>query len=180
MSKNVLVIGTSPRLQGNTNILAQAFAEGAREAGHTVEFIPLAGKRIGFCVGCWGCLKTKSCVVNHDEAEEVVQKMRDADVIAFATPIYYYEMSGQMKTLLDRTNCLYTADYHFRDIYLLTAAEATSDDTPEHAIGGLQGWLKVFNKASLKGNVFAGGTTDDGTVRGHKEIEQAREMGRQV
>jgi len=177
MGKKVLIIGTSPRIHGNTNILAQAFEGGAKEAGNDVEFIPLAGKKIGFCVGCWGCLKTKSCVVNHDAAEEVVQKMKNADVIAFATPIYYYEMSGQMKTLLDRTNCLYTADYKFRDIYLLTAAEATNPDTPEHAIGGLKGWLKVFNKASLKGTIFAGGTTKDGTIKGHPEIEQARKMG---
>lgn len=180
MVKKVLVIGTSPRLNGNTNILARAFADGAKEAGNDVEFLPLAGKRIGFCVGCWGCLKTKSCVVNHDETEEVVQKMRDADVIAFATPIYYYEMSGQMKTLLDRTNCLYTADYRFRGIYLLTAAEATSPDTPEQTIGRLKGWLKVFSKAAFKGMVFAGGTTADGTIKGHPEIDKAREMGQTV
>jgi multimeric flavodoxin WrbA len=101
-------------------------------------------------------------------------------VVAFATPIYHYEMSGQMKTLLDRTNCLYTADYSFRDVYLLTAAEATAPDTPEHAIGGLRGWLKVFKKAQLKGTVFAGGTTDDGTVRGRPEVEEARQLGRGV
>lgn len=96
------------------NILAQSFAKGAEEAGNEVEFVPMAGKQIGFCIGCWDCLKTKTCVVNHDDAEEVVQKIRRADVVVFATPIYYYEMSGQMKTLLDRTNCLYTADYDFR------------------------------------------------------------------
>ncbi|MGN1383597.1 MAG: flavodoxin family protein, partial [Eubacterium sp.] len=153
---------------------------GAEEAGHDVEFIPMAGKTIGFCVGCWGCLKNKACVVNHDDAEKVVQKIRTADVVVFATPIYYYEMSGQMKTLLDRTNCLYTADYNFREVYLLTTAEAVSPDTPEHAIGGLQGWLKVFRKAELKGTLFAGGTTGAGTIEGHPELEQAREMGRRA
>lgn len=180
MGKHVLVIGTSPRLHGNSNILAQSFVKGAEAAGNTVEFIPLAGKKIGFCIGCWGCLRTKGCVVNHDEAEEVVQKIRTADVVVFATPIYYYEMSGQMKTLLDRTNCLYTADYKFREVYLLTAAEATSPDTPEHAIGGLQGWLKVFHQAKLKGTVFAGGTTSDGTIAGHPELAKAEAMGMAV
>lgn len=180
MGKKVLIIGTSPRLHGNSNLLAQAFARGAEEAGNQVEFIPLAGKKIGFCVGCWGCLKTKSCVVNHDDAEIVVQKIRRAQVVVFATPIYYYEMSGQMKTLLDRTNCLYTADYDFRDVYLLTTAEATAPDTPEHAIGGLKGWLKVFYRAQLKGTIFAGGTTTDGTIAGHKELAQAEAMGKRV
>lgn len=180
MKKKVLIIGTSPRLHGNTNILAKSFAKGAEAAGHDVEFIPLAGKHIGFCVGCWGCLESKTCVVNHDDAEEAVQKIRTADVVVFATPIYYYEMSGQMKTLLDRTNCLYKADYDFRDVYLLTAAEDTAPDTPEHAIGGLKGWLKVFNQASLKGTVFAGGTMEDGTIAGHPELEEAEAMGRKV
>jgi multimeric flavodoxin WrbA len=179
MGKKVLVIGTSPRLHGNSNILAQAFAEGAEASGNDVEFIPLAGKKIGFCVGCWACLKTQRCVF-HDDADIVVQKMKNADVVVFATPIYYYEMSGQMKTLLDRTNCLYTADYKFRQIYLLTSAEATAPETPEHAVGGLKGWLKVFRKAHLAGTVFAGGTTEDGTIKGHPEIEEAKRMGTEV
>ena len=89
MGKNVLIIGTSPRIHGNSNALAEAFAKGAAEAGNRVEFIPLAGKKIGFCVGCWGCLRTKSCVVNHDDVETVVQKIRTPDVVVVATPIYY-------------------------------------------------------------------------------------------
>ena len=75
---------------------------------------------------------------------------------------------------------LYKADYDFRDVYLLTAAEDTAPDTPEHAIGGLKGWLKVFNQASLKGTVFAGGTMEDGTIAGHPELEEAEAMGRKV
>lgn len=180
MAKKVLIIGTSPRLHGNSNILARSFAKGAEEAGSEVEFVTMAGKRIGFCIGCWGCLKTKTCVVNHDDAEEVVQKIRRADVVVFATPIYYYEMSGQMKTLLDRTNCLYTADYDFRDVYLLTTAESGERDTPQHAIGGVEGWLNVFNKAKLRGVIFAGRTTTDGSIRGHQELAEAEAMGRAV
>lgn len=176
MSKKVLIIGTSPRIHGNSNILAKAFADGAEESGNDVEFIPLAGKTIGFCVGCWGCTQTHRCVF-HDDADMVVQKMKDADVVVFATPIYYYEMSGQMKVLLDRTNALYTADYKFRDIYLLTTAEATSPDTPQQAVNGLKAWMKVFHKAHLAGALFAGGTFEDGTIKGHPEIEEAKRMG---
>lgn len=177
--KKVLIIETSPRIHGNSNLLAESFAQGAREAGHEVEIESLAGKKISFCRGCWGCLKTHRCVI-HDDADIIVQKMKDADVLVFATPIYYYEMSGQMKTLLDRSNCLYTADYRFRDIYLLTTAEATQVDTPQNAENGLMGWIKVFSKAHLSGHIFAGGTTDDGTIKGHPELLQAAEMGRNV
>ena len=53
--------------------------------------------------------------------------MNEADVIAFATPIYYYEMSGQLKTMLDRSNPLFGTDYRFRDIYLFTSAADGSE-----------------------------------------------------
>lgn len=65
-----------------------------------------------------------------DDAVEIAEKMGVAEVIAFATPIYYYEMSGQMKTLLDRANALFASDYAFRDIYLLTAAAEEDDQVP--------------------------------------------------
>ena len=82
--------------------------------------------------------------------------MRTADVIAFATPIYYYEMSGQMKTLLDRANSLFSSKYAFQDIYLLTAAAENEETAADGAINGLQGWIDCFEKAHLSGTVFAG------------------------
>ena len=106
--------------------------------------------------------------------------MKDVDVLVFATPIYYYEMSGQMKVLLDRTNCLYTANYHFKDIYLLTTAEATDPSTPNNAVNGLKGWLRVFSKAKLVGHVFAGGTTTDGNIANHPQLEIAYQMGKNI
>lgn len=81
--------------------------------------------------------------------------MHDADVIAFATPIYYYEMSGQMKTLLDRANWLYSSDYRFTDIYLMTAAAEDDDFVPDRAESGLTGWIDCFVRARLAGSVFA-------------------------
>ena len=80
---------------------------GARETGHKVEKVSLKDKTIGFCKGCLACQKTGNCVIQ-DDAGEIVEKMLHADVLVFATPVYYYEMSGQMKTLLDRANPLYT------------------------------------------------------------------------
>lgn len=121
MKKNILILSTSPRKGGNSDTLADAFTRGARDAGHDAEKISLAGKSIGFCRGCLACQKTKRCVLQ-DDANAIVDKMLRADVLVFATPIYFYEMSGQMKTLLDRSNPLFPADYAFRDIYLLATA----------------------------------------------------------
>ena len=111
-----MIITSSLRPGSNSDALADAFARGAREAGHTVETISLKGKEIRFCKGCLICQKTQRCVIA-DDVPAIVSKMHDADVIAFATPIYYYEMSGQLKTLLDRANPLYTTDYQHIKIY---------------------------------------------------------------
>ena len=89
MGKNILIISASRREGSNSEALADAFAEGARSAGHDVRKISLRGKNIGFCNGCFACLKTGRCVIA-DDAPEITAAMHDADVIAFATPIYYY------------------------------------------------------------------------------------------
>ena len=106
--------------------------------------------------------------------------MHDADAIVFATPIYYYEMCGQMKTLLDRANALYGSDYRFRDIYLLTAAAEDEPEVPQRAISGLGGWIDCFERAHLHGTVFAGGVCNGGDVAGHHALREAYEMGKSI
>lgn len=90
MSKKVLIISTSLRQRSNSDALAEAFAVGAREAGHQVEKISLTGRNIGFCQGCLACLKTGRCVLK-DDAPAITEKIHDADVLVFSTPIYYYD-----------------------------------------------------------------------------------------
>ena len=105
MNKKVLIISSSPRKGGNSETLAAAFAKGAREAGHQVETVYLREKQVGFCKGCLACLKLGHCVIQ-DDAVDIAAKMHDADVLVFATPVYYYCVSGQLKTMLDRaTRC---------------------------------------------------------------------------
>ena len=177
--KNVLIISTSPRNGGNSESLALEFARGAQEAGNKVETVFFREKNIGFCKGCLACTKTNRCVIK-DDAAELVEKMLAADVIAFATPIYYYEMSGQMKTLLDRGNPMYSADYAFRDIYLLSTAAEDEEDVPKRAVNGLEGWIECFPKAHLAGTVFAGGVNAIGDIKGHSAMNEAYQMGKAI
>ena len=179
MRKKVLVISASPRKGGNSDTLADAFVQGAREAGHEVEKVGLHDKTIGFCRGCLTCVKTQRCPIG-DDAAAIVPKMGTADVIAFATPIYYYGMCGQLKTLLDRANPLYSADYRFRDVCLLAAAAEEDGHTVDGAVTGISGWIGCFEKARLAGTVFAGGVTDVGDIQGHPALQQARELGRNL
>lgn len=179
MSKNILIISTSPRNGGNSDTLADRFAKGTCDAGNNVEKINLSDKTISFCKGCLACQKTGRCVI-HDDADVIAQKMLTADVLVFATPIYYYEMCGQMKTMLDRANPLFVSDYAFRDIYLLSAAAEDGDHVTDGAVKGLSGWIACFEKARLAGTVFAGGVALKGDIQNHPALEQAYEMGRKA
>lgn len=182
MKKNVVVISTSLRKGGNSDHLADEFIKGAMDGGHTVQKITLYDKTIHFCTGCLVCQNNKkgSCVIQ-DDADTIIQKMAQADVIAFATPIYFYEMSGQMKTILDRTNPLFPISYNFRDIYLLTSAADGEKGAMEGAIKGLQGWIDCFEKVTLKGVVY--GTASDimNAIMAHPDtLQAAYEMGKHV
>lgn len=177
--KNVLIILSSLRNGSNSEALAGEFARGAADAGNKVELISLRDKDIRFCRGCLACQNTQKCVIA-DDAQAIVAAMHDADVIAFASPIYYYEMSGQLKTLLDRANPLYPSDYRFRDIYMLTSAAEDEPTTPERAVSGLTGWIDCFEKARLAGTVFAGGVNDPGEVKGHPALAEAYTAGKNI
>lgn len=179
MSKKVLVISSSLRKNGNSETLAKEFARGAQDAGNEVEFISLADKKIGFCIGCLSCQKTQRCVI-HDDATSIAQEMDAADVICFATPIYYYEMCGQLKTMLDRSNPLYSSDYAFRDIYMLTTAAEDDKSAPDRAVSGLEGWIACFEKSHLAGTVFAGGVNDKEEIAGHPALAEAYQMGKSI
>ena len=90
-------------------------------------------------------------------------------------------MSGQMKTMLDRSNPLFTTDYSFRDIYFISTAAEDSDETPARAVSGLQGWIDCYENARLAGTVFGGGANDRGEIRNSPDkLKEAYNMGKAV
>lgn len=177
--KKVLVIKSSLRLGSNSDILADAFADGARDSGNDVTVVSLKDKSIGFCRGCMACQKIGHCVFTDDSAE-ITQKIHDNDVIVFATPIYYYTVAGQLKTLIDRGNWLYTSDYHFKDVYLLATAADKDDETSDGAKKDIQGWVDCFERAAFKGTIFAGGVDDAGSIQGRNVLIDAYNLGRDI
>ena len=128
--KRVVIISTSLRVRSNSDLLAEQFMKGAESAGHQVEKVELLGKQIAFCRGCFACAKLGRCIID-DDVNGIMEKVMKADVIVWATPIYYYEMSGQIKTLIDRMNAMYDRDYRFREVYLLTTAAEDEDSVPQ-------------------------------------------------
>ena len=179
MSKKVLILSSSPRKGGNSEALASIFAKGAQEAGNQVETVYLRENQYGFCKGCLACQKLGHCVIK-DDAVEIAVKMHDADVLVFATPVYYYSVSGQLKTMLDRANPLFGTDYAFTKGYLLATA---AEDGPETVAGSekaVQGWVDCFDRCELAGTVFAGGVTNVGEIAGHPSLEKAYQSGKEV
>lgn len=177
--KNIVVISTSLHAGSNSEILADKFVEGAIAAGHHVEKISLKGKSIGFCKGCLACQKLGKCVID-DDANTIMQQVLNADVVCWATPIYYYEMSGQMKTLIDRMNAMYSLDYKFRDIYMLTTAAEDEPEVPKRAEAGLTGWIDCYPKCRLAGTLFCGGVNDGKDIEGNAKLQEAYDMGKTV
>lgn len=178
--KKVLIISTSLRRNSNSDYIAREFERGAKDACNEVEYVSLIGKKIDFCIGCLSCQLTQECVIK-DDANEIAEKVKNADVVVYATPVYYYEMSGQMKTLIDRMNCLFPSDYKFRDVYLLAASAEDEESAMDGAVKGVQGWVDCFEKATLAGVIRGTGLTETGEAKKDEEIlKKAYEMGKSV
>ena len=92
--KKVLIIAGSPRKDGNSDLLARQFAKGAEESGNEVEIIYLRDKQLNYCKGCLVCLKKGECF-QKDDANSLLPKMMEADVVCFSCPVYYYSVCGQ-------------------------------------------------------------------------------------
>ncbi len=180
MSKKVVILSTSIRPNSNSDILAKEFARGAKENGNEVETVSLVGKELQFCRGCLVCQKTGKCIIK-DDANEIAEKVKNADVVVFATPVYYYAMSGQMKTLIDRMNCLFSSNYHFRDVYLIASAADTDKSALDGTIKEVEGWIACFSKVEFKDTIYGVGLGDPGEAKNYSKIlKQAYEMGKTV
>ena len=177
--KKVIVISTSLRKGSNSDMLADKFIEGAIAGGHDVEKISLVGKEMKFCIGCLTCGTTHKCCIK-DDVPAIMEKVLGADVVVWATPIYYYEMSGQMKTLIDRMNPMYSQDYKFREVYMLSTAAEDEEWVPKRAEAALTGWIDCYPKCELKGTLFCGGVDAPRTIEGNAKLQEAYEMGKTV
>jgi multimeric flavodoxin WrbA len=179
MSKKILVISASPRRGGNSDTLCGEFIRGAQEVGNAAEKVFLRDKKIGYCTGCGVCNSTHKCVQN-DDMEEILDKMVKADVIVMATPVYFYTMDAQMKTLIDRTVPRYT-EIADKDFYFIVAAADTDQAAMERAISGFRGFTEdCLPNSHEKGIIYGTGAWQVGEIKSSPAIQQAYEMGKQV
>lgn len=178
--KKVLIIRTSARKGGNSDLMADAFEKGASESGHEVTNLHISDYEIGICKGCYYCEKAGECF-QKDYMEKLLHFIQESDVIVFATPIYFYSMSGQMKVLLDRTMPLYFKCNEPQDIYLLASCESTQKSALDGAIKGIRGWISCFQGKKLAGVAYGLGVAKLGAIAKKKEVlEETYQLGKRV
>ena len=178
MCKKVLVLSSSPRKGGNSDTLCDQFIKGAQESGNDVEKIYLRNKRINYCTGCGTCNLQKPCP-QKDDAAEVIDKMVKADVIVLATPVYFYTMSAQMKTLIDRSCARYT-EISNKDFYFIATMAETEANRIERTFESLRGFTDCLEGPREKGTIAAIGVWQKGEVNDKHYMQQAYEMGKAI
>lgn len=177
--KNVLIISASPRKNGNSDILCDRFAQGAKESGHKAEKVFLASQTIGYCKGCGVCNSTHHCVQKDDMAG-ILEKMVNADVIVLATPVYFYSMDGQMKTFIDRTVPRYT-EIRDKDFYFIMTAADTEQGSLRRTIEGLRGFTEdCLAGAREAGIIYGTGAWQAGEIKSTDAYDEAYEMGKNI
>ncbi|MBE6765078.1 MAG: flavodoxin family protein [Ruminococcaceae bacterium] len=178
MSKKVLILSGSPRKGGNSDILCDEFAKGARKAGHTVEKIRVAEKNIGYCRACYACRDTGVCAIKDDMAD-VMQKIIDADVLVLASPVYFYSIDAQLKTLIDRTVARWTEVTDKEFYYIVTAADGEKE-AAETTVACFRGYAECVEGAKEMGIIYGMGVYEKGEVRNTAATSDAYEMGKRV
>lgn len=182
MEKKIVILNGCPRKKGNTSVLVSEFTRGAKEAGHIVTEFFLDGMDIHGCKGCFGGHSSKECpCVQKDDMAQIYPVVKGCDVIVLATPLYYWNMSGQIRTAVDRLFALEEGDGnllrgHDRSSALLMAAEGHGFEDVLTYYDHLMEHLRWKNL----GHVLAGGNGAIGDITGKPELEQAYELGKSI
>ena len=175
MNKKVLILSSSPRKGGNSNLLCEQFIMGTQEAGHHSEMISFRDKKINYCTGCGTCFDNKICSQKDDMAE-ILEKMIAADVIVMATPIYFYTMCGQMKTMIDRTCARYT-EISNKEFYFIITAAVNNKKAMERTIEEFRGFTSCLNSPKEKGIIYGTGAWNIGDIKKSDAMKKAFEIG---
>lgn len=181
MAKKIIILNGSPRKNGNTSALTAAFMRGAEEAGNSVTEFHLGSMKIGGCHGCWhGGKDSDSPCVQRDDMAMIYPVYIEADVVVLASPLYYWFISGQLKTAFDRLFAVAECDPNYRnpkkESVLIMAAEGAGFEESEHWYDHLEkhiGWRSL-------GKVLCGWVTQPGDIEGKPELREAYELGKSI
>lgn len=174
--KTVLVLSASPRRGGNTDLLCDEFVRGAREAGGDVEKIFLDDYKIDFFHECHE--HSADSVSADDQAPLIIEKMTKADIIVLSSPVYYMNIDGQLKTLMDR--CYRNKGLGGKEFYYITACADAEDSTAETAIFAFRGFVVCLPEPVERGMVKAVGIGRKGAVEQSQYMQEAYNLGKTI
>lgn len=186
MSKNIVILSGSPRKGGNTDLLVEAFKDGAESAGKSVALFRVADMKIGGCTGCEYCLtKEKAVCFQKDDMPQILDALREADAMVLASPVYYFNVTAQLKLAIDRIYAISSAEKRIkRAALLMTCADADSG-TAKGALGMFENWIEYQNahfepKWENAGILIVTGVHKGGAIAGRDELGQAIALGREI
>lgn len=177
--KKVLILSGSPRKGGNSDTLCDEFARGAEQSGNEVEKIFVADKKIGYCKACYYCRDHGGKCIIKDDMASVLQKMIDADVIVFASPVYFYSVDAQLKALIDRTVARWTEVKDKEFYYIVTCADEEKAST-ETTLACFRGYADCVEGAKEMGVIYGTGVYEKGEIKNSPELRRAYELGLKV
>ena len=178
MSKKVLILSGSPRKGGNSDHLCDQFLKGALEAGHEAEKIFVGEKNIGYCRACYACRNTHKCF-QKDDMEEILTKIVEADVLVLASPVYFYSIDAQIKTVIDRTLARWT-EIKDKEFYYILAAGEDSKAIMERSVECFRGFADCFKGSRERGIIYGHGLYAKDDAKTSAYTKEAYEMGKNV
>ena len=179
MSKKVLIISGSPRRGGNSDTLCDRFQQGALDAGNTAEKVFICDYTINYCLACGVCYGNKAPCVHKDDMTSIIEKMLVADVIVMSTPVYFYAMSGQLKTMIDRTIGRFM-EFRNKEMYFILAAHSENMKSMERVLEGFRGYLACLPDPIEKGVLYGLGVFNEGDILKHTAMQEAYDMGKSI
>ncbi|MBQ8132158.1 MAG: flavodoxin family protein [Bacilli bacterium] len=176
--KKVVIITSSMRENSNSSLLSQAFQEGAESTGNEVTVVSLKKNRMTGCMGCGYCQIHGECIIK-DKLNETLDQIIDADVLVFASPTYYYSISGTLKNFIDRAFAKFTRIQN-KDFYYIGSCTDGNKEAIDRCVVTVQGFLDCVSNVHLKGVVYGTSLTDEGDAKYSDALKEAYEMGKAI
>ena len=177
--KNVVIVSSSLHAISSSKLICEKIKEGLEDNGNQVKFVDLKDVDLKFCIGCLACQKTGKCVIN-DDVKNYLDDISNSDVLIFASPIYYYSITGQLKTFLDRLSPVYIRENKFKKIYLVATCADTDENAKNGSVEAIQGFVNCFDGVEFGGYFLGTGIEQATDLDGTNYLENAYLFGKNI
>ena len=177
---NILVVHGSPRKDGNSQIMADAFIEGAREAGNEIRVAHVGNAKINGCLGCEYCFTHGGECCQKDDMQNFYGDLEWADTVVYAFPLYYYSYPAQIKAFMDRQFCAIGGrKFAMKRAAMLVPFEDKDITTADGLVKSFEIAMN-YSHQEILGIVLCNNSYEKGAVNGKPAIEECRKLGASI